>query len=229
MRLVPSACLSALLALAGQTSTLGQNRWIELDFSEMTVTYDLTTVQMLDPGRFTIRSNTQDHPDVIRLRLAALTTLKSYCGRPDGEYAPPSELFTLGPPDMPVEHIKVETQPGHTPFKNVVWGLPYLRLAVNLKNGPEEDMAFFDCKGPAVESPDKEYDEFRSIIMNGSASKVLYDCRHGIMGFFLNPDDPPSKAITIPGIGGAYLSAYLRLCPAIVGGMPYMPNSTQNR
>jgi hypothetical protein len=116
----------------------------------------------------------------------------------------------------------------HTAPPKPLLGHP-LRLAVNLRNGPEEDMAFFDCKGPAAESVDKEYDEFRSIIMNGSASKVLYDCRHGIMGFFLHPDDPPSKAITIPGIGGAYLSAYLRLCPAIVGGMSYMPNSTQNR
>jgi hypothetical protein len=35
--------------------------------------YDLTTVQMLDPGRFTVISNTQDQPDVIRLKLAVLS------------------------------------------------------------------------------------------------------------------------------------------------------------
>jgi hypothetical protein len=65
--------------------------------------------------------------------------------------------------------------------------------------------------------------------MNGIASKELYDCRHGIMGVFLNTDDPPSKAITGTNIEGAYLSAYLRLCPAIVGGLPYMPKNTPNR
>jgi hypothetical protein len=65
--------------------------------------------------------------------------------------------------------------------------------------------------------------------MNGIASKVLYDCRHGIMGLFVNTDDPPSKAITATNIQGAYLTAYLRLCPAIVGGLPYMPNNTPNR
>jgi hypothetical protein len=195
----------------------------------MTITYDLTTVQMIDPGRFTIISKVQDHPDVIRLRLAALTTLRSYCSRPDGEYAPPPKLFTLGPPDMPVENIKVRTQSGDTPFKDVVWSLPYRKLALNLKNGPQEDSAFFDCKGPAVESIDKEYDDLRSVIMNGSTSKELYDCRHGLMGFFVDSNDPPSRAITTPNINGAYLSAYLRLCPAIVVGMPYMPDNVPTR
>ena len=75
---------------------------------------------------------------------------------------------------------------------------------MELQNGPQEDMGFFDCKGPAVESIDKEYDGLKSSIMNGIASKELYDCRHGIMGLFLRTDDPPSKAITGTNIKGAY-------------------------
>jgi hypothetical protein len=106
MRFVRSAHLLVLLTFSGQTAALAQSRWVELDYNDSTITYDLTTVQMLDPGRFTIISNTQDHPDVIRLKLAVLTTLKSYCGRPDGEYPPPSKLFTLVPPDMAIENIK---------------------------------------------------------------------------------------------------------------------------
>jgi hypothetical protein len=220
-----TAIFAAFTAPANaQTLALGQSRWVELDFDDRTITYDLTTVQMVDPGRFTILSNSQDHPDVIRFRLAVLRTLKSYCGRPDGEYAPSAELFALGPPDMPIEKIKVKTQTGSKPFKNAVWVLPYLRLAL----GIHEDIEFFDCKGPAVESADKEYTDLQSSIMNGIASKTLYDCRHGIMGLFVNDDDPPSKAITTPNIKGAYLMAYSRLCPVIVGGVPYMPSNTPN-
>ena len=116
-----SAYLLMLLTFSGQTPALGQSRWVELDYNDETITYDLTTVQMLDPGRFTIISKNQNHPDVIGLRLAVLTTLKSYCGHPDGEYAPPPELFTLGPPDMPIQKIKVKTQPGSKPpFKNAM-------------------------------------------------------------------------------------------------------------
>lgn len=223
MRVALAVHLWMLLTLAGQTPAHAQSRWVELDYDTSTITYDLTTVQMLDPGRFTIIGNSQDHPDVIRFRLAVLTALKSYCGRPDGEYNPPSELFTLGHPDMPVEKIKVKTQPGSKPFKNVVWDFPYRRLA----NGLHEGIGFFDCEGPAVESIDKEYDGLKSSIMNGIASKELYDCRHGVMGLFLNIDDTPPKAVTTTDIRGAYLSAYLRLCPAIVGGLPYMPDHTR--
>lgn len=221
--------IGALIAFSWRPATLAQSRWIELDYDESTTTYDLTTVQMLDPGRFTISSNSQDHPDVIQLKLAVLTTLKSYCGRPDGEYVPSSELFTLGSPDMPVENIKVETLPGAGigPFKHVVWDLPYRRLALKYPNGSKENIEFFDCNGRV--SDDKEYDVLQSLIMNGTALKTLYDCRHGVLGFFLNTDDPPSKAITGTNIQGGYLDAYLRLCPVIVGGSPYMPNSSQNR
>jgi hypothetical protein len=180
---------------------------------------------MLDPGRFTIISKNQDHPDVIRLRLAVLKMLKSYCRRPDGEYAPPHELFTLGHPDMPIENIKVKTQPGSRPFKNALWSLPYRRLA----HDSQQDIGFFDCEGPAVESTDKEYADLKSSIMNGIAFKELYDCRHGIMGLFTDTDEPAAKAITTPYIRGAYLDAYLRLCATIVGGVPYMPDNTPNR
>jgi hypothetical protein len=229
MRIVWLGHILLLLTSAGQTVAFAQSRWVEFDYDDRTITYDLTTVQLLDPGRFTIISNSQDHPDVIRLELAVLATLKSYCSKPDGEYAPPPELFTLGNPDMPIEKIQVKTQPGRKPFKNAVWYLPYRRLALNYPNGPQEKTSFFDCEGPAVDSINKEYDGLKSYIMNGIASKELYDCRHGIMGLFLNADDPPSKAITGTNIKGAYLAAYLRLCVAIVGSLPYMPNDASER
>lgn len=219
-----------LLTFVGPTAAFGQSRWVELEHGDTTITYDLTTVQMLDPGRFTIISKSQDHPDIIQFRLTVLKTLKSFCGRPDGEYPPPPELFTLGPPDMLIEKIEVKTQKtGSVPFKNAVWRLPYRRLALNYPTGPQEYVSFFDCEGPAVKSIDHEYNGMKSLIMNGSAAKELYDCRHGILGLFLNTDDPSSTAITSNNITGAYLAAYVRLCATVVGGLPYMPKNPPNR
>ena len=73
-----------LLTFSGQTVALGQSRWVELNYDIFTITYDLTTVQMLDPGRFTIIQRWQDHPDVIRLELAVLTKLNDRLLRLEG-------------------------------------------------------------------------------------------------------------------------------------------------
>ena len=218
------------LMFVGQTTTIfAQNRWVELDYNNFTLTYDLTTVQLVDPGRFTIMYTDQDHPDIVQLKLVVLKTLRTYCGRPDGEYDPPPELFTLGPPDLPIEKIEVKTRPGSRPFKSAGWHLPYHRLVLNFAKGPQEDTSFFACEGPLVGPLDKEYEDLSADIMNGITSKVLYDCRHGIIGAFINADDPPSKAITGTNITGANLDAYVRLCAAIVGGVTYMPSNPPDR
>lgn len=221
-RLLRLAFLLVLPAIAGQAAALDQDRWVEFDYENETITYDLTTVQMIDPGRFTITSRVIDHPDVMRLKLAVLTTLRPFCAQPDGQYAAPEELFMLGKPDMPIKKIDVKTQPprlGAKKFKDVAWWLPYRRLAI----GTQEEMSFFDCEGPAVESADAEYLELRSFIVNGMPRKELYDCRHGVVGGFLHSDDPPSKAISGTVMRGAFLQAYTRLCPTVVGGVPYIP------
>jgi hypothetical protein len=201
------------------------SRWVEFDYDDNTITYDLTTIQMIEPGKFTVISSTVDHPDVMRLKLKVLDTLRSYCTRPDGEYPPPTALFMLGKPDMPVEKIEVKSKQADregTEFKNVVWRLPYLKLALNSKTGPEENIEFFDCKGPAVKSIDDEYNQMRSLITNGIFSRELYDCKRGVMGFFVHNDDPVSKAITTTNIRGAYSRAYVSLCHNVTGEWPYL-------
>src|SRR5260370_18215306 len=157
----------SLFADVRQATALGDTRWVELDYGARTITYDLTTVQMIAPGKFTIISTTVDHPDVMKLNLAVLDTLRSYCNQPDGKYAPPVELFLLGKPDMPVEKIEVETKPASRGknFKNVSWRPPYRKLALNLR--------FFDCEGSAVESADEEYAWMRFRIMNGLPAKEM--------------------------------------------------------
>ena len=98
---------------AGRVSTHlvadDQDRFVEIPGDHSTRTYDLSSVQTILPGRFTIVSTTIDSPDVMKLELKALATLQTYCSRPDGQYPPPADLFTLGPPEMPVKSIEVET------------------------------------------------------------------------------------------------------------------------
>ena len=207
----------------GQLGTSGDSRWVELKYEDKTIAYDLQTVQMGQPGRFTVLSTTIDQPDVMRFRLKALDTLRSYCKRPDGKYAPPSENFLLGKPDMPIEDIEVRTQNADVPsarFKNVTWSLPYRKMAIGESL---ENVSFFDCEGPRVESADKEYDEIRSSIIDGISQKELYDCNRGVVGFFFNTNDPLSKVHSFPNIRGAYSEAYMRLCYAITSQMPFAP------
>ena len=215
-----------LLLPAVRGTAVGESRWVEFDSSADTITYDLNTVQMLDPGKFTIINKTIDHPDVMRYKLAVLDALRSYCTRRDGKYTPPAELFVLGEPDMPIREIEVKTRPvadGSGKFKNVVWVAPYRKLALNDRTGLVEYQHFFDCEGPAVESPEKEYTNLRSLIMNGIPRKEMYDCRHGVMGVFLHEDDPPSRVIAGTNFRGGFVQAYFRLCRAITGEPPYIP------
>ncbi len=85
------------------------DRFVEFQEDNDTVTYDLKTVTMITPGRFTIIETTIDHVDVMKFELTVLGTLRNYCTRAVGNYPAPSDVLTLGPPDMPVYSIKVES------------------------------------------------------------------------------------------------------------------------
>src|SRR3974377_1519425 len=53
--------------------------------------YDLQTVHMIQPGRFTILRTQIDEGDLMTLELKVLDTLRrDYCKRPDGKYPPPT-------------------------------------------------------------------------------------------------------------------------------------------
>jgi hypothetical protein len=95
----------SILLLACCSALADENeRFIEFPWpGGKTRTYDLRTIQMIQPGRFTILSTSIDDADVMKFELKALDTLRSYCKRPDGSYPPPTDLSTLGPPDLPIK------------------------------------------------------------------------------------------------------------------------------
>jgi hypothetical protein len=215
--LLPLACAAWLIALS---PAWGADRFVEFPSDTETHTYDLSTVQMIQPGRLTIVETTIDNPDVMKFELTALETLRTYCARPDGKYKAPADLLTLGPPDIPVKNIEVDSGPT---TKTVLWFYPYKRL--------ERFVGRMFCRDSL--DPQKAetqlYFERRAEIANGSQGKMLFDCRRGLMGFFLHDDDDPSKVLTqlvsADTNGAMYYSG---VCRAALHETPYPSQRAPN-
>jgi hypothetical protein len=69
MKLSPLICTLWLLASCPSWASDETDRFVEFSHHGETTTYDLATVQMLQPGRFTIFSTSIDDPDVIKFEL----------------------------------------------------------------------------------------------------------------------------------------------------------------
>jgi hypothetical protein len=207
--------ISAMWLVASCPSWAGdqEKRFLEFPTGKDTTTYDLSTVHMIQPGRFTIISITIDNPDVMKLELKVLVTLRTYCARAAGEYPAPPDLFTLGPPDMPVKNIRVKDV--ERDFKVITWPYPYQRL--------EQTYGFLDCKRGSL-TEDELFSEFRTGIMSGLRTKTLYDCKRGLWGNFVDKFDDPAKAITgfVPK-GTRAFDEYLSVCRAVTHEAPYVP------
>jgi hypothetical protein len=210
-----------------------EKRFLEFPNGRDTTTFDLNTVQIVQPGKFTIMSTTINNPDVMKLELKALATLRTYCGRADGEYPAPSDVFTLGPPDMPVERIEVKSgqhKSGDKIYqtKHASWSFPYVRLALNTGRGQdgglEQYPSSFHCKN-IFNTEDEAYWESRALIMNGIQSKHLYDCKRGLEGDFAGrQDDPTTKAFThFMSNGSIAFNFYRSVCQAVTHEAPYVP------
>lgn len=190
-------------ALTGQPSSGQAGRFIEFPGSGDTITFDLNTVQKMQPGRFTIISTSIDEPDVMKFRLKALDVVRSYCAFADGKYPAPADLLTLGSPDKSVENIEVKN-------KFVQWSYPY--------EGVPGGGVILACDRPA------DYTEARSLIINGTRTKYLYDCKRGLYGAFLHQNDDPTKAMTaFPPKGSIAFKYYLSACQAVTHEAAYIP------
>jgi hypothetical protein len=226
MKLFPVICAVSLAASCPSWAGDQEKRFLEFPSDRATTTIDLSTVQLIQPGRFTVIETTIDNPDVMKLELKALATLRTYCGRADGKYPAPADLLTLGPPDMPIESIEVKSSQsklaGKTyPFKMVSWSYPYKRIA--LGSTELQYPAFLHCK-QFDQTEDQSYSEARALVMNGNRTKYLYDCKRGLDGIFLNEDDDPKKALTHFVSKGTYaFEHYQAACLAVTHEAPYMP------
>jgi hypothetical protein len=211
--LIPSVFAAWMIVFCPCWAAEQYRRFLEFPNEDSTTSYDLSTVQIVQPGRFWIYSTTIDNPDVMEFELKALNILRAYCARPVGKYPAPADLFSLGPPDMPVKQIEVSRA---ADGKTLIWYYPYKRL------GDGTRLSFLICRGSKTEA--HYFLELRAEITNGSRRKQMFDCKRGLSGLFFNEHDDPSKAITSfvkPGTVGE--DQYARVCLAVMNEMPYLP------
>jgi hypothetical protein len=69
--------------------------FLEFHDKDSTTVYDLSTIKMILPGRFTIFKTHIDQPDVMKFESTVVDTFREFCKRPDGKYSAPPALFTL--------------------------------------------------------------------------------------------------------------------------------------
>jgi hypothetical protein len=204
----------ALLILVPATSAHPQDMqssFVEFKDEKQTTTYDLRTVEVIQPGKFVVVETVLGNPDVMRFELKVLDTLRSHCARQAGSYPAPAEVFTLGPPDMPLKDIEVQLQPTGT--KIVFWLQPYTKTMVG--NGSR--IQTYLCN-PKNHNEIDEYWERRNVILNGAKNRVLFDCNRGLMGDLF---DNKLQVYTVPKgtVGELY---YYRVCKAVTKKDPYL-------
>lgn len=204
--------IGAIWVAACCSSWASEQRLLQFRFGvSQTITYDLQTVQKIQPGRFAIIATTIDDPDVIQFKLKALNIARDYCNRPPGHYPIPNALLTLGSPDMSPRDIKVISDSK----KTVMLFYPYKRLMVGTDRGGQ----VFNCGRPS------EFIENKRAITDGLREKFLFDCERGLYGEFLDERDDPATALTqMVSVGTWGASLYEAICRAVTHKEPYMPN-----
>jgi hypothetical protein len=204
-----------------------QNRFLEFPNDYETVTFDLSTVQIITPGRFAIIQSSIDNADFMKFELKVLETLGKYCARPEGVYSAPPDLVSWGPADMQIKPIEVQSTDkknfdASTPNKVVYWYYPYKRLAFDTTDGPFERSPSFPvlCKGNKKD--DKSYFYSYNQITNGTKYKVLYDCKRGLEGMFFDQQDetPHTSFVHKDTVGFGY---YFVVCSVVTHEPPYVP------
>ena len=220
MRMMSSALAMIAICMAAlePAPASAEDRFVEFHVSGQTRTYDLSTVEMIAPGRFTIsETSIDDDPDAVARKVRILDTIRKYCDRPVGKYFPTArELGAFGPPDQAVEAVKIEhvrlAGSGLT-SKVLFWHPPYKAL---------DTFAYvLHCEDKAQ----KDYIEYRSMITNGIREKELFDCKRAMVGLFSSADeDDKAHAFTFFVIDRLeYVQTYFGLCRQITGSDPYPP------
>ena len=216
---VVTFCLGRLQSASAADTA---ERFVEFPYVNATKTYDLETVEIVQPGRFTIISTMIDNRDLMNLRLKTLDALRAYCDRKDGEYQPSVDVLALWSPDLPIIPISVQSSPPNTPgegVKTVVWKYPYKKLVLN--NG-ERDWEILFCKGRG-KTKTQWYLDHKNDIMNGYKKKELFDCKRGVTGFYTAVTDDPSKP-AVAFMVSAECTICIQLCRAVTGKWPDLPD-----
>jgi hypothetical protein len=196
-----------------------QNTFVEFKEEKQTRTYDLRTVIIIEPGKFVITETVIDNPDVTRFKLKVLDTLRPLCARPVGSYPAPTDILTLGPPDMPVQEIEVkllDPSKGGANYrlKVVSWLLPYFGAG---------DKSY-RCNPPG-RTEGEEYVDHRNVILNGIKNKIIFDCNRGLQGELFDEQENDYMNIRLyPILNGTFVAGYYNgVCRMVTKKDPYIP------
>jgi hypothetical protein len=241
MKLSLPLIFSMLLIVCCPSMAAEDARFFEFPWGyDQTLIYDLRTVHTIQPGRFTIVSTLIDDGDRMAFELKALDTLRTYCKRPAGKYPPPADVFTLGPADLPIKDIEVESKndessPGRSrQYKAATWSYPYKRFTGEQRGENSSQWhVFFACKDLDREEWDL-YREKRAEITDGERRRQLFDCKRGLydtMGVpFIDGEEPSTalmqkmmqpEPVPPPHTNGHRL--YNEICLRVTHEKPYSP------
>ena len=150
---------------------------------------------------------------VMEFKLKSLSIMRSLCDRPIGKYRAPGEALTLGAPDLPVADFKVELSEWQKTNKIVSWSYPYDKLST--KNGPAQDI--LNCTNNDADA--------RASIMDGLHIKRFFDCKRGIVGWYLRWNAEPEKLMEQHFVKTHTEDAlvFLKVCRAVTHDEPYQP------
>ena len=196
------------------TSIPKQNEvhFVEFSHGSKITTFDLNTVHMIEPNRFSINSTTIDNPDVVQYKLKVLDALRPYCSRPPGTYPVPAVMPTLGNADLPLENVQVISP---ITGKQLYWPLPYAK-----KEGGGG--LIIDCQAGS-KTEDSLYLENRNRIINGESDQYQFDCSRGMwLTLPMGLEIAKFPLFTVPPNTGVEV-LYMRICQAVMHQTPYQP------
>jgi len=206
-KLVAAVCAIWCCISSSSWAEEPKDRFVEIPQEDQTTIFDLSTVQLLQPGRFTILGTSIAHPDVMEYQLKVLQAIEPYCSRTDGKYPPTPQMLAMGPPDVAVDDVRVSESKGS---KLLLWKYPYAKL--------RNAYAVLSCTEP------NSYMRQRGMITNGYRARELFDCKRGVWGLFVNENADLSEVVTHvlqDGTFGAY--KYELVCYAVTNEFPYRP------
>jgi hypothetical protein len=213
LKAVFAAIFCATVFIPPALSEDSQQRFVEFPTENDVTIFDLASVKIVQPGRFTILHTTLYNADVMRFRMGIIDVLRQYWSRPDGKYLPPPQnVLSLGPPELSLASIDKE-------HGVVAWPLPYVRFKL-YRN--EQDSQFYDCNHDERKTDEQNYSDQRRLLTNGSTSQYLFDCRCAFLG--LVHDDDVSGATLIPMTKGRVITHYYeRSCLTVTHEMTLEP------
>jgi hypothetical protein len=86
-RVLPLLCVMLLFSSCPGSALDEANRFIEIPSDIEITAFDLSTVQVIQPGRFAVINTSIARPDIMKFKLKVLDTMRDYCARADGKYA----------------------------------------------------------------------------------------------------------------------------------------------